>query len=239
MPTASPQVTQDDNAADHGLGGRRPVPAVDAFKKANPDVKINVGHYDGSANGSNSFKTKIELFDRPAAAGRTSCSRPRTTTPRGRARGSNGKQAFAAVLDSGLVPKATLDNFTPGSLDPCTVDGKVYCLRNDLAQVVLWYNKTLLDQFGYSVPTTWEEYQALGEKVATEHPGYIIGAVGDTWTPEVYIWGSKCQANDITGPTSVTVNTTSTRVQAHGVAAGHPHQERHHARTSASSRPSS
>ena len=65
---------------------------------------------------------------------------------------------------------------------------------------MLWYNKTLLDQFGYPLPTTWEEYQALGEKVAQEHPGYIVGTVGDAWTPEVYFWGSKCQANDITGP---------------------------------------
>jgi multiple sugar transport system substrate-binding protein len=123
---------------------------------------------------------------------------------------SNGKQAFAAVLDKGLVPKDTLDNFTEGALNPCTVNGQVYCLRNDLAQAVLWYDKTLMDKFGYAVPTTWEEYQALGEKVAAEHPGYIIGTAGDAWTPEVFMWGSKCQANDITGPKSVTVKTDST-----------------------------
>jgi ABC-type glycerol-3-phosphate transport system substrate-binding protein len=80
-------------------------------------------------------------------------------------------------------------------------------MRNDLAQTVLWYNKTLLDKFGYKVPTTWQEYQAVGEKVATEHPGYIVGTVGDAFTPEIYFWSSKCQANGITGPKSVTVNT--------------------------------
>ena len=40
------------------------VAAANAFKKANPDVPINVVTYDGSANGSNSFKTKIGLIDR-------------------------------------------------------------------------------------------------------------------------------------------------------------------------------
>jgi multiple sugar transport system substrate-binding protein len=114
------------------------------------------------------------------------------------------------VLGDGLVPKETLDGFTPGSLDPCTVDGKVYCLRNDLAQVVLWYNKALLAQFGYKVPATWEDYQALGEKVAKEHPGYIVGTVGDAWTPETFFWSAKCQANGITGPRAVTVKTTTT-----------------------------
>ncbi|WP_433796759.1 ABC transporter substrate-binding protein [Actinoplanes sp. CA-252034] len=87
------------------------------------------------------------------------------------------------------------------------MDGKVHCLRNDLAQVVLWHDKSLLDEFGYTVPTTWEQYQELGERVAREHPGYIVGTVGDAWTPETYFWGSRCRANDITGPRSVTVRT--------------------------------
>src|SRR5690242_21785304 len=67
--------------------------------------------------------------------------------PRPRARARRALHSFPTrrssdlVLGSGLVPRGTLDNFTTGSLNPCTVAGKVYCLRNDLAQVVLWYNK--------------------------------------------------------------------------------------------------
>ncbi|XVQ89376.1 ABC transporter substrate-binding protein [Microbispora siamensis] len=205
-----PQVTQDDKAAitvwvDADRSG-----AADAFKKANPDVKVNVVTYDGSANGSNSFRTKVQLFDRAGSGWPDVVFSTQNNDAAWASQKSNGKQAFAAVLNSGLVPKSTLDGFTQGSLAPCTVEGKVYCLRNDLAQVALWYNKDLLDKFGYSLPTTWEEYQALGEKVAKEHPGYIVGAVGDSFAPEIYFWGSKCQANDITGPTSVTVNTDST-----------------------------
>lgn len=205
-----PQVAQDDKATitvwvDSDRSG-----AADAFKKANPDVKINVVTYDGSANGSNSFRTKMQLFDRAGSGWPDVVFSTQNNDAAWASQQSNGKQAFAAVLNQGLVAKATLDNFTAGSLNPCTIDGKVYCLRNDLAQVVLWYNKTLLGQFGYALPTTWEEYQALGEKVAQEHPGYIVGSVGDPWTPEVYFWASKCQANDITGPKSVTVHTDST-----------------------------
>lgn len=205
-----PQVTQDDKAAitvwvDSDRSG-----AVDAFKKANPGVKLNVVTYDGSSNGSNSFRTKIQLFDRAGSGWPDVVFSTQNNDAAWASQKSNGKQAFAAVLNGGLVPKNTLDNFTQGSLSPCTVEGKVYCLRNDLAQVVLWYNKSLLDKFGYSVPATWEEYRALGEKVAQEHPGYIVGTVGDAWTPEVFFWGSKCQANGITGPKSVTVHIDST-----------------------------
>jgi multiple sugar transport system substrate-binding protein len=123
--------------------------------------------------------------------------------------GANGNKPFAAVLNAGAVPAATISGFAKGALDPCTIDGKVYCLRNDLAQVVLWYNKTMMDKFGYKLPTTWEEYQALGDKVAKEHPGYIVGTQGDTFTSEIYMWSSKCGANQITGATTVTVKTDS------------------------------
>ncbi|HEX5205125.1 MAG TPA: ABC transporter substrate-binding protein, partial [Actinoplanes sp.] len=202
-----PQVAQDDQAeitvwVDADRSG-----AADAFKKANPGVPIKVVTYDGSANGSNSFRTKMQLFDRAGSGWPDVVFSTQNNDAAWASQKSGGKQAFAAVLGDGLVPQATLDGFTPGSLDPCTVDGKVYCLRNDLAQVVLWYNKTLLAKFGYAPPATWEEYQALGEQVAREHPGYIVGTVGDAWTPEVFFWGSKCQANGITGPTTVTVDT--------------------------------
>ena len=105
---------------------------------------------------------------------------------------SQRHRAVRRPLDKGLF-----DQRVPGRVHQgrprtaCTVDGTVYCLRNDLAQTVLWYNKTLMDQFGYTVPTTWEEYQALGDEGGDRAPGYIVGAVGDSWTPEVYFWGGQ------------------------------------------------
>ncbi|MBD3141434.1 extracellular solute-binding protein [Microbispora bryophytorum] len=208
-----PQVTQDDKAPITVWVDSDRSSAADAFKKANPDVKINVVTYDGSANGSNSFRTKVQLFDRAGNGWPDVVFSTQNNDAAWASQKSNGKQAFAAVLDGGLVPKATLDSFTKGSLDPCTVEGKVYCLRNDLAQVALWYNKDLLDKFGYTLPTTWEEYQAIGEKVAKEHPGYIVGAVGDSFASEIYFWSGKCQANGVTGPKTVSVSTGTPECQ--------------------------
>ncbi|MFI5952145.1 ABC transporter substrate-binding protein [Cryptosporangium sp. NPDC051539] len=204
-----PQVKQDDKATITVWVDADRTKAADAFTKANPGTPIKVVTYDGSANGSNSFRTKVQLFDRAQSGWPDVVFSSQNNDAAWASQKSNGKQAFAAVLNDGLVKKETLDQFTTGALNPCTVEGKVYCLRNDLAQAVLWYNKKLLDQFGYQVPKTWEEYQALGEKVAKDHPGYIVGTVGDAWTPEVFFWASKCQANGITGPKSVTVDTSS------------------------------
>ncbi|RZS91661.1 carbohydrate ABC transporter substrate-binding protein (CUT1 family) [Motilibacter rhizosphaerae] len=187
--------------------------AAAAYKAANPSDKVTVVTYDGSANGSGSFKTKMALYDRSGSGWPDVVFSSQNNDASWASQGNGGKQPYAAVLNQGLVPQGTISSFTQGSLDPCTVGGKVYCLRNDLAQVVLWYDKSLMTKFGYTVPTTWEEFQQLGAKVAKEHPGYIVGDVGDTWTPEIYMWGSQCQANQVTGARSVTVNTATPECQ--------------------------
>lgn len=185
------------------------VAAADAFKEAHPDVDIDVVTYDGSANGSNSFKTKVQLFDKAKKGWPDVVWSTQTNEAAWASQSSPGAQPFAAPLDDGLIDADVIDGFSAGALDPCTIDGKIYCLRNDLAQNVLWFDQTLFDQFGYEIPTTWEEYEALGAKVASEHPGYIIGAAGDAWTPEVYMWASKCEAGDVTAVREITIDTTS------------------------------
>ncbi|MFZ4895617.1 ABC transporter substrate-binding protein [Plantibacter sp. Mn2098] len=190
-------VTQDESSEITVWADSTRLPSVEAYQKANPDVKMKIVTYDGSADGSTYLQTKVQLFDRTdkgwpdvvfaAPTDVTWASQP--TSP--------GKVPFAAPLDEDLVSQKTLDGFAKGSLTPCEFDGHTYCLRNDIAQVVLWYNKTLLDQFGYAVPTTWEEYEALGKKVATEHPGYLVGSIGDTNSHESYFWSSQCPAQEL------------------------------------------
>ena len=180
------------------------VPAVQAYKKANPNVKLNVVTYDGDANGSNTLQTKVSLFDRtgsgwPDVVFSAENNEVSWAQPLG----------FTAPLNKGLIPSSVLSQFSPGALAPCTVNGTVYCLRNDLAPTMLWYNAPLMKQWGYQVPTTWQQYEQIGEEVAKQHPGYIVGAAGDTFTPEIFMWASQCQANDITGIRAVTVNVTS------------------------------
>jgi multiple sugar transport system substrate-binding protein len=171
-------------------------PAVQAFTSAHPDIPVDVETYDGGANGSGTFQTKITAFDQ---AGSGWPDVVFSTQNNDAAWAAVGPTPFAAPLDQGYFDQEFLDGFTPGALDPTTVDGVVHGLRNDLASVVTWYDQSLFDEFGYEVPTTWEEYEELGERVAREHPGYIVGSVGDPWTPEVYFWGAKAPINTVTG----------------------------------------
>jgi multiple sugar transport system substrate-binding protein len=92
-----------------------------------------------------------------------------------------------------LVPADTLSGYA--GMEGCTFGDKIYCLRNDLAQYVLYYNKPLMDKFGYKVPTTWEEYQDLSDKVAKEHPGYLLGTFGGGWQFLAYFDASGCPSH--------------------------------------------
>src|SRR5579871_5540367 len=105
-----------------------------------------------------------------------------------------------------------MSGFATGANTDCTLpDGTLVCMRNDLAQNVLWYNVPLMKQFGYTVPTTWEDYQALGDKLAKEHPGYLIGAYGDDQAMDTYFWGSGCPTGQVVDPTTVYINTSDAK----------------------------
>ena len=182
------------------------LPSVQAYQKSHPNVKMNIVTFDGSADGSTYLQTKVQLFDRTGKGWPDVVfASPTDVTWAAQPTGPSA-QAFAAPVDEGLVPKSTLDNFARGSLTPCQFNGHTYCLRNDIAQVVLWYNKTLLDQWGYQVPTTWEQYQQLGEQIAHDHPGYLVGAIGDTNSQESYFWSAQCPAQQLTGPNTLRVD---------------------------------
>ncbi|MEW2118806.1 carbohydrate ABC transporter substrate-binding protein [Streptomyces sp. NPDC005474] len=197
------QAAQKDGALTVWVDATR-MDAAKLYQQQHPEVKLDIVSYDGDANGSNYLQTKVQLFNR------TGKGWPDVVFSSQNNEASWAVDAgFAAPLNKGLVDAATLGKFAKGANDVCTVGGTVYCLRNDLSQAVLWYNAPLLKKFGYAVPTTWEEYQQVGEKVAKEHPGYLVGDAGDPFTPEIYLWASKCGANHITGPKSVSVNTTS------------------------------
>ena len=175
-------------------------PAVEAFIAAHPEVPVNLIVDDGSSGASGTFQTKIGLADQAGEGWPDVVFSTQNNDAAWAAKETNGVQAFAQVLNEGFLDEEFLKGFTPGALDPVTVDGRVYGLRNDLAPVLFWYNKTLLDGFGYAAPTTWEEYQDLGDKLAAEHPGYFLGAIGDAFEgPYIYYWSGQAPIFQVEG----------------------------------------
>jgi len=84
-------------------------------------------------------------------------------------------------------------------------DGKYYCVKNDLAQDVLWVNTKLMKEFGYKVPTTMDAFAAIGADIAKNHPGYSLGALGSQGMYSGYLWPSQCPVNAATSSTVVKI----------------------------------
>jgi ABC-type glycerol-3-phosphate transport system substrate-binding protein len=204
--TAFKPVKQDTSAAITVWTDSTRLPEVKQYKKLHPDVKMNIVTYDGGADGSTYLQTKVQLFDRTGNGWPDVVFGSPTDVTWASAPTKPGAIPFAAPLDENLVPQQTLGNFAKGALGPCQYNGHTYCLRNDIAQVVLWYNKSLMDKWGYQVPTTWQQYQELGQKVATEHPGYLVGSIGDTNSQESYFWSSQCPAFQLVKPDALRSN---------------------------------
>lgn len=111
----------------------------------------------------------------------------------------------AMALDS-LLPASTWKNFGNGNNWCKGSDGKTYCIKNDLAQSVLWYNTALFKQFGYTVPTKMSQLFAIGADLAKNHPGYSLGALGDQAANSSYFWPSQCPLNAEKSSTRVVIN---------------------------------
>jgi ABC-type glycerol-3-phosphate transport system substrate-binding protein len=112
---------------------------------------------------------------------------------------------YAANLAS-YIPESVQKGYTGGMNDICMANGQLICLRNDQGANVLWYNQTLMKQFGYSVPTTWAQYLSLGEKVAAQHPGYLIGNINGRFGLEGYFWPAECPYEQLVGDMKVRVD---------------------------------
>ncbi len=174
------------------------VPAADAFKKANPNIPINIVQIDSTV-GATTTQQHFAQFDAAKKGWPDAIFFP-----------SNDDVAWAAK--SGYTANMSQDTpdlvagYTKTALASCFIDGVYKCLRNDAAPDVFWYNATLFKQWGYTVPTTWADYESLSVKIAQDHPGYISGFTGDAYAPNRYLWASDCPTNVSVNPTTVLIN---------------------------------
>ena len=64
---------------------------------------------------------------------------------------------------------ASQDAYIPGAIDPGVIDGRWLGLpvKSDI-KTIIWYSPANFEALGYAVPTTWEELDALVEKMVTD-----------------------------------------------------------------------
>jgi len=112
---------------------------------------------------------------------------------------------YALNLDD-YVDSAVIDAYNTSN-DWCLVDGSYYCLKNDLAQTVLWYDTVIFEELGLTVPTTMDEFAATAMQL--KGTDYVAGAVGDQGFYAGYLWPSGCPMADVQDPTTVRINSSA------------------------------
>ena len=183
------------------------LPVTKLYAKTHPQVKLKIVTYDGDGNGATTMQTKIQLWNRTGKGWPDVVFSQQANDPVWMA-----QKPFDFALDlKKAVPAAVLKGWPKASLAQCTVNGRLACLQDNIAPEVLYVNKKLMDRFGYTVPRTWQQWAALGATVAKEHPGYIIGNIGDSYGHWLYLWSNKCPLSQVVGPKTVRINASDVR----------------------------
>ncbi len=180
------------------------VSAVKAFEKAYPNIKVKMDIISDNI-GNDALRGKFELFNKSGSGWPDAIFFPTNSDI---SWASSPQINYTANLTN-LVPKSLVNGYAPAAISACEIGGQLRCLRNDDAADVLWYNAKLFQEWGYTPPKTWPQYQALGLEIAKQHPGYYVGFIGSTYTFDRYFWGSACPANTLVGPNTVNINLNS------------------------------
>ena len=121
---------------------------VEALNKKYPEIKLNFISYAGY-NMTGFIKETLEAGDLPDIV---------TTT---------------YFVDQNLQKSRLLDlskysfvnNYSDAWLNECNVEGSIYLLPSNYSPIGFYYNKTILDKYGWQLPDNFEELKELSVKI--------------------------------------------------------------------------
>jgi multiple sugar transport system substrate-binding protein len=94
--------------------------------------------------------------------------------------------------------------YANGTWDAVNVGGGLYGLPQDYGPMAYFYNKTVFDKYGLTVPTTWDEFVANAKKLhAADSSMFLANDAGDPGFTTSMIWQAgghpfKVDGTDIT-----------------------------------------
>jgi raffinose/stachyose/melibiose transport system substrate-binding protein len=124
---------------------------IEAFEKQNPGVTVN--YETGSPEVSQYLNTQKIRF--------LSGEGMDITTIRPESYNDYVKAGYLAKLDG----DPCLDAFTQKALDSDRVDGSVYAIPGPPGEIGVYYNKDMFKKLGLSVPTNWNEFISVLDKI--------------------------------------------------------------------------
>ncbi len=111
----------------------------------------------------------------------------------------------ASYVDMGifedLTGKFNVDNYYEGTVNSCTVDGKLYGVPFGANCLALYYNEDMLTARGVNVPTTWAELKETAKALTTDSvSGLAFCSVQNeegTFNFAPWLWSTGATSYDI------------------------------------------
>ncbi|GAA3628989.1 extracellular solute-binding protein [Kineosporia mesophila] len=147
---------------------------IDAFEKANPDIIVKLDTFPEGADGDNLVKTKLSTGEMDEVFNYNAGALFRALQPDNQLTDLSG-EAWAADLPDSYKKVVSTDKGMYGAPLGQSSGGGVL------------YNRKVYDQLKLSVPTTWSEFIANGQKIKAAEPDItpVLQAYGDAWTAQV------------------------------------------------------
>lgn len=110
--------------------------------------------------------------------------------------------AYAAMgIFADLTGKFDVSTYYPGPVNSCTLDGKLYGVPFGSNDLLLYYNKDMLNAAGCAVPTTWDELLDAAKKCTKDNVyGFAHSSVQNeegTFNFLTWVWSTGATAYEI------------------------------------------
>lgn len=100
-----------------------------------------------------------------------------------------------------LTGKFDVSNYYEGTVNSCTVDGKLYGVPFGVNCLALYYNEDMLEAAGCEVPTTWDELKETAKKLTGDNvTGLALCSVQNeegTFNFVPWLWSTGATSYDI------------------------------------------
>ncbi|WP_375425618.1 ABC transporter substrate-binding protein [uncultured Friedmanniella sp.] len=158
-----------DNADASVAGGKA---LIEAFQKANPNIKVTLDTHPAGSDGDNVVKTKLSTGDMAEVFNY-----------------NNGSLLAALKPATNLVPmtgEPWASTLNKVFVDATTVDGQLYGAPSGTAfGGGVMYNKPVYEKLGLTIPKTWDEFMANNDKIKAAGITAVEATYGDTWTSQL------------------------------------------------------
>jgi raffinose/stachyose/melibiose transport system substrate-binding protein len=160
----------DDNATNQAMN----IALVEAYMEQHPNVEIVIESRPGGGEGDNIVKTRLATGEMTDIFFYNSGSLLQALNPTETLVDISGEPFIDNVVDS-FIPTVSLNNQVFGVPTGTAMGGGIL------------YNKSIYEELGLSVPTTWAEFEENNQVIADAGIPPVLATFGDTWTSQLFV----------------------------------------------------